>query len=136
MLIIFTQASNRSALLIFLYYYGKYFMLCAPQRKSIFQKSQDNLWEHICTMEFFMPVSSKHTHINKYISNFLNITPWYDISWFTTQHIILCFLVFFVDVVVVVGIIMIQIYLYIKKETFMYLHSEVLCSLFAICGKH
>lgn len=27
MLIIFTQASNRSALLIFLCYYGKYFML-------------------------------------------------------------------------------------------------------------
>ena len=39
-----------------------------------------------------------------------------------------------VVVAVIVGIIMIQIYLYIKKETFMYLHNEVLCSLFAICG--
>lgn len=61
------------------------------------------------------------------------------------QHNILLFFIFFVAfmlprfffvVAVVVGIIMIQIYLYIKKETFMYLHNKILCSLFAICGKH
>ena len=56
----------------------------------------------------------------------------------TTYYFFVAFMlprIFVVVVVaVIVGIIMIQIYLYIKKETFMYLHNEVLCSLFAICG--
>lgn len=55
----------------------------------------------------------------------------------TTYYFFVAFMlprIFVVVVAIVVGIIMIQIYLYIKKETFMYLHNEVLCSLFAICG--